>query len=111
MRIQNTSYSRLVKSISDFLTTSLIGPWKQRSTGLLSILLGFYIGSNLTVYFFERTGNRLLIVLLMVFLVESLIRLRTNISLKKAKIIILILDNLRIGSVYAVVLEAFKLGS
>ena len=111
MRTQNTNYSRLVDQLSDFLTTSLIGPWKQRSVGLLSILLGFYIGSNLTVYFFERTGNRLLIVLLMGVIIESLIRLRTNITFKRAKIFILILDNLRIGSVYAVVLEAFKLGS
>ena len=111
MRTQETSLSRFVQKISKFLNTSLVGPWKVRSTGLLSLLIGFYIGSNLTVYYFERSNNRLMVVLAMVLLIEILIRLRTNVSLTKLNIPILILDNLRIGSVYSVVLEAFKLGS
>ena len=34
--------------ISLYLSTSLIGPWKRRSLGLISLLLGYYIGSNIT---------------------------------------------------------------
>tara|TARA_Y100001968_G_C19277675_1_gene677605 strand:+ start:510 stop:797 length:288 start_codon:yes stop_codon:yes gene_type:complete len=94
-----------------FLSTSLVGPWKTRSLGILSLLLGYYIGSNLTVFFFERTGNRILIVISMVILIELLIRLRSKMSLFLKPYFLILIDNIRIGSVYAVVLEAFKLGS
>ena len=111
MRTQSTTFSRYAQKITSFLSTSFIGPWKKRSASLLSLLIGFYMGSNLTVYYFEKTNNRLLIVLAMVFLVELLIRVRTRVPIHKGNTLILIVDNLRIGSIYAVVLEAFKLGS
>ena len=111
MKPQTTNYSKLQAKLIAFLSTSLVGPWKTRSFGLLSLLIGFYFGSNLTVFFFERTGNRLLIVISMVFIIEILIRIRSKLLTQSKNYILVFIDNLRIGSVYAVVLEAFKLGS
>jgi len=52
-----------------------------------------------------------LVVLSVVVLLEMVVRLRTRIVQGRPPLGWLVLDNLRIGLVYAVVLEAFKLGS
>jgi len=46
-----------------------------------------------------------------VLLIELMVRLRTRLVADRVSLGWLMLDNLRIGLVYAVVLEAFKLGS
>jgi hypothetical protein len=46
-----------------------------------------------------------------VVLLEMVVRLRTRVVQGRPPLGWLVLDNLRIGLVYAVVLEAFKLGS
>jgi hypothetical protein len=50
-------------------------------------------------------------VLLMVLLVELVVRLRGRLAAPQPGLGWVIVDNLRIGMVYAVVLEAFKLGT
>jgi hypothetical protein len=50
-------------------------------------------------------------VLLMVLLVELVVRLRGRLAAPQPDLGWVIVDNLRIGMVYAVVLEAFKLGT
>ena len=111
MKVYKTNYESFVKSLFKGLNQSLIGPWKRRSLGLLSLLIGYYIGGNLTAYFLESTGQRPLVVFLMVLIIEILVRLRSNVTKYPWPLFWLVIDNLRIGSVYAVVLEAFKLGS
>ncbi len=111
MQNQDTRFYKLINKIFEPISNSLVGPWKRRSLGILSMLLGFYLGSNLTVYFFQKSGDRILIVFLMVFIIEVLIRIRSKIKFNRRPLIILVTDNLRIGCIYAVVLEAFKLGS
>ena len=109
--IQNTRLARLQKYLFNSILFYLTGPWKRRSFSLISLLIGFYLGSNLTVYFLERTGQRPMVVLIMVLIIEALIRLRSRFKANPIPIIVLGIDNTRIGAVYAVVLEAFKLGS
>ena len=109
--MQNTKLNDFLNAISLYLSTSLIGPWKRRSLGLISLLLGYYIGSNITAYFLQKAGQRPLVVLGMVIIVEILIRSRTRVKGNPWPLLWLAIDNIRIGSVYAVVLEAFKLGS
>ena len=46
-----------------------------------------------------------------VLLLELVVRIRTRVVQGRPALGWLVLDNLRIGLVYAVVLEAFKLGS
>tara|TARA_B100000700_G_C14503743_1_gene605303 strand:- start:122 stop:460 length:339 start_codon:yes stop_codon:yes gene_type:complete len=111
MKKQFTRFERTTGKLNSIVFSSFIGPWKKRSLGLLSILIGFYIGSSLTVYFFQKTQNRLLVVLLMVFIVEMLIRFRNRYRDKTIPMYLIVIDNLRLGSIYAIVLEAFKLGS
>ena len=50
-------------------------------------------------------------VLVMVLIIELIVRLRSKVRPGPWPLPWLALDNLRIGTVYAVVLEAYKLGS
>ncbi len=109
--MQRTRLDNFLTLISRCLFDFLIGPWRRRSLGLISLLTGFYLGSNLTVYYLVKTGQRPLVVILMLFIIEILIRLRSSINTNKWPVYMVAIDNLRIGIIYAVVLEAFKLGS
>ena len=78
---------------------------------MLALLLGFYIGQNVTALWLEQIGRRPQVVLVLVLLIELIVRLRTRWVVNRPPLGWLMLDNLRIGLVYALVLEAFKLGS
>ncbi len=109
--MQDTKLYNFLKQISLYLSTSLIGPWRRRCIGLISLLIGFYLGSNLTVYFLQEVKQRPIVVLVMLIIIEVLIRLRSRVKNSEWPLYWLAIDNIRIGTVYSLVLEAFKLGS
>ena len=109
--LQNTRLNSWQNQIGSFFATSLQGTWRKRSFGLISLLFGFYLGSNITSYYIDRTGQRPLIAVVILLLYEVLVRLRSLGNRKGVPLYLLSIDNIRIGSIYAVVLEAFKLGS
>ena len=111
MNYQKTSFESLIQNIFYFISRSLIGPWKKRSIGLISLLVGYFLGSNLTVYYLEKTGQRVIISLCIVLIIELIVRLRSIIIDNTKGIQIIIIDNLRLGFLYSIVIEAFKLGS
>ena len=110
-KLQATKFQKFQSLLLSNILDILVGPWKRRSFGLISLLIGFYFGSNLTVYFLEEFGQRPIIVLIMMIFIESLVRLRTRVRNLPFPLHWIFLDNFRIGIIYAVVLEAFKLGS
>ena len=111
MNIQNTNFEKAQRKLFGAFSNSVIGPWKQRSLSLISLLVGYYIGSNSILYYLEKTGQRPIVVLVLVLLIELVVRLRSRISGDPFPIHWVLIDNIRIGAVYAFVLEAFKLGS
>ena len=111
MPIQATRFDRLQRQGAQLLWGSFQGSWRRRSAGLLALLFGFYAGQNVTSWWLQTIGQRPLVVLSVVVLLEMVVRLRTRIVQGSPPLGWLVLDNLRIGLVYAVVLEAFKLGS
>jgi hypothetical protein len=108
---QATRFQSLLDRLNRMGFDWLRGSWRDRSLALLALLLGIYAGNNLTTYILFRFGMRPLVVLGMVVLVELLIRLRSHVVGGRPSLAWVICDNLRIGMVYAVVLEGFKLGS
>ena len=111
MGLQNTQLEKFQKKLSFLFGSSLYGSWRRRSIGLLSLLVGYYLGSNATMYYLQKIGQRPIVVLVMVIIIELLIRLRSYVNKTPWPLHWLIIDNLRIGSIYSVCLEAFKLGS
>jgi len=106
-----TRYEQFQRRIGVQLTQALTGSWRRRSLGVLSLLLGFLLGSNFTMYWFQRVGQRPFVVLTMVIVIELLVRARTYVKREPWPIAWLAIDNIRIGAVFSVVFEAFKLGS
>lgn len=110
--LQNTRFSRLQDSLARTLGLGVPGSWRQRSLQLLALMVGFYLGANLTTYVNDRIpGGRPSAVVLMVLVVELMIRLRSRLIRGRPTLPWVVCDNLRIGAVYSVVLEAFKVGT
>tara|TARA_Y100001968_G_C19436618_1_gene760071 strand:+ start:2530 stop:2865 length:336 start_codon:yes stop_codon:yes gene_type:complete len=111
MSSQNTRLKIFQDEIANYFVIPFRGPWKIRSVGLISLLLGYYLSTNITSYFINKEGERLGVLIIMLLTIEILIRIRPKKILKSTPIYWIAIDNLRIGSTYAIVLEAFKLGS
>jgi hypothetical protein len=111
MPLQATRFDRLQRRSGQLVFGAFQGSWRRRSSGLLALLLGFYAGQNITAWWLNEIGQRPLVVVVLVLLLELLIRLRTRVVPERVPLAWVLCDNLRIGLVYAVVLEAFKLGS
>ena len=110
--LQQTRVNKVLSAVGRSLASTLGSSWRDRSLKLLALLLGFYLGTNLTTYVNDSIpGGRPAAVLLMLLVVEALIRLRSRWVVGRAPLGWLLCDNLRLGAVYAVVLEAFKVGT
>jgi hypothetical protein len=109
--LQATRFEQAQRRLAAALFSGFRGSWRRRSLLLLALLLGFYGGQNVTALWLERMNNRPLVVLLLVVVIELAVRLRTGLAGDRPALGWLLLDHLRVGLVYALVLEAFKLGS
>ena len=109
--LQRTRFDGLQRRIGTAVFGGFRGSWRRRSLAVLALLLGFYGGQNVTALWLERIGQRPVVVLMLVVLLELVVRLRTRLAGDRPALAWVIADNLRLGLVYAVVLEAFKLGS
>ncbi|MBM5795171.1 MAG: DUF565 domain-containing protein [Cyanobacteria bacterium M_surface_7_m2_037] len=109
--LQRTRFDAVQRRLGGLLLGGFRGSWRRRSLAVLALLLGFYAGENITALWLERVGQRPVVVFLLVVLLELLVRLRTRLVGERPGLGWIVTDNLRLGVVYAVVLEAFKLGS
>ncbi|MFY8147984.1 MAG: DUF565 domain-containing protein [Prochlorococcaceae cyanobacterium] len=110
--LRTTRWQSLQAGFSRQLAGAFGGSWRRRSLALLALLGGFFLGQNFTTYLMLAVpGGRPLVVFSTVAVLELLVRLRTRLAPQEPPLPWLLIDNLRIGAVYAVVLEAFKLGS
>ncbi len=111
MKIQRTNYNSFIKRIFSSFTQSFIGSWRSRSIGILSLLIGYYLSSTISAYFLVEMEQRVYVVLILFLLLEIAVRSRKFFYSNAKFYALIIIDNLRIGTFYAIVLEAFKLGS
>jgi hypothetical protein len=110
--LQQTRFNRLQLALGQGLAGLIGGDWRRISLQWLALLLGFYLGANVTSYVNANIpGGRPAAVLLMLVIVELMIRLRSRFVRAAAPLGWVLCDNLRLGAVYAVVLEAFKVGT
>ena len=110
--LQTTRFQRFSEAFGSAVIGQLRGGWKHRSALLLALLLGFYAGGNITAYVLPRfPGGRPAMVLAVVLALEVVVRVRGRVVSGEPSLLWRLIDNLRIGLVYAVVLEAYKLGT
>ena len=107
---QNTRFSKINDTLNILFFGFLKSTWKDKSLNLLSILFGYFLFANFITKFITEGKNELLMIPVIIIFFEIIIRMK---PLRKSNIYLLwmLLDKIRIGAVYALILEAFKLGS
>ena len=109
---QRTRLQRLERQFGGNLISQLRRSWRASSLTLLALLLGFYLAQNVSsLLVLKLPGGRPLVVVLIVLLFELLVRVRSRSVSSTPSLGWVLLDNLRLGATYSLVLEAFKLGT
>jgi len=110
--VQRTRFQGLTSRLGGRVAGLVRRSWRTGSLAALALLLGFFAGQNLTSYvLFASPGGRPVVVFAMLLLIETLVRLRSRLVGAEPSLGWVIVDNLRIGATYAIVLEAFKIGT
>ena len=108
--MQNTRFSYINDKFTKLLFGFLKSSWRSKSINLISVLFGYFLFANFITKFISEGQNELVMVPIIILVIEIIIRLRPS---SKSKFLNLwsIFDKIRIGAIYALILEAFKLGS
>tara|TARA_B100000482_G_scaffold116213_1_gene83902 strand:+ start:86 stop:412 length:327 start_codon:yes stop_codon:yes gene_type:complete len=108
--MQKTKFSKINEQFNELLFGFLSSSWKSKSINIISVLTGYFLFANFVTKFISEGRQELIMVPILILIIELLIRIRpsANSSLFNLWSIV---DKARIGATYAVVLEAFKLGS
>ena len=103
--------SRVQARVGQRLRLGLAGPWAHRSAVLIALLAGFFLGETTTVHLLSEASVRTIVALYLVTFFEIFVRLRSRVDRFPLPLHWQVMDNIRVGFVYSVVLEAFKVGS
>ena len=108
--MQKTNFSRINDQLNVFLFGFLSSSWKSKSINLISVLIGYFLFANFITKFISEGKNELIMVPIIIVFIEIIIKIKPS-SSSKFYYVWSVVDKLRIGAIYAVILEAFKLGS
>ncbi len=110
--MQRTRLEQLQGRWGRVLRAQIGDRWATASGASLALLAGIFLGQNLSsVLLWGVVGGRPVVVLALVASHELVVRVRSRFVATAAPLGWVMVDNLRIGVVFALVLEAFKLGS
>ena len=108
--MQKTNFLRITSQLSSLLFGFLSDSWRSKSIGLISVLTGYFLFANFLTKFISEGKNELIMVPIIIVFIEIIIRIKPSTS-SRFYDLWSVIDKLRIGAIYAVILEAFKLGS
>ena len=108
--MQKTNYSRITHQLNNLLFGFLSDTWRSKSIGLISVLVGYFLFANFLTKFISEGKNELIMVPIIIVFIEIIIRIKPS-SSSKFYDVWTVVDKIRIGAIYAIILEAFKLGS
>ena len=107
---QKTKFQLLIIENFDSLSKWAINPWRRYSLALTVALVGYFFGSSLgmisaVIELVDPVGA-----FLSVLLIEILIQFRRRLRLNKGKkLLVLLIDSLRLGLFYGFFTESLKL--
>ena len=108
--MQKTKFSQINDQFNNLLFGFLSSSWKSKSVNIISVLTGYFLFANFATKFISEGKNELIMVPVIIIIIEIIIRVRPS-SDSSLFNLWSIVDKVRIGATYAVILEAFKLGS
>ena len=106
--MQKTKFRELLDSLVIIINPIISDTWSRRSILLLSLLFGFYFTNSFLSFLLDKSVNTIFLAITILLIMELVIR---SYLISKSSIIVTIINNIRIGSTYALILEAYKLGS
>ena len=108
--MQKTKFSSINEQLNNILFGFLTSSWKSKSINIISVLIGYFLFANFVTKFISEGKNELIMVPIIILVIELIIRIKPS---QKSNFFNMwsIVDKVRIGATYAVILEAFKLGS
>ena len=110
-RRQGTRLQRSVVEIGQGLEQWAVNPWRRLSLLSIGLLLGFWLGTAISSIAGVLGQLDPVMALAVVLSTEGLIRLRRRLSLRapQPSVVMAVLDLSRLGFLYGLFLEAFKL--
>ena len=108
--MQKTNFLRISSQLNNLLFGFLSDSWRSKSIGLISVLTGYFLFANFLTKFISEGKNELIMVPIIIVFIEIIIRIKPS-SNSRFYDLWSVIDKLRIGAIYVVILEAFKLGS
>ena len=108
--MQKTNFLRISSQLNNLLFGFLSDSWRSKSIGLISVLTGYFLFANFLTKFISEGKNELIMVPIIIVFIEIIIRIKPP-SSSRFYDLWSVIDKLRIGAIYAIILEAFKLGS
>ena len=108
--MQKTKFSIINDKFNNLLFGFLSSSWKSKSINIISVLSGYFLFANFITKFISEGRNELIMVPVIILIIEIIIRCRPSIQSSLFNLWSII-DKIRIGATYAIILEAFKLGS
>ena len=113
--MQNTRLNTAIDRLTQQVTQWLQNPWRRTSLIIISLLFGNFLASAIATTTGQWAELDITISLIMVAIVELISWLRyssiTQTRSTTRPFWIFILDSLKLGLIYGLFLEAFKLGS
>ena len=108
--MQKTNFLRITSQLNNLFFGFLSDSWRSKSIGLISVLTGYFLFANFITKFISEGKNELIMVPIIIVFIEIIIRIKPS-SNSRFFDLWSVVDKIRIGAIYAVILEAFKLGS
>ena len=110
LRPQKTKFQLNVIENIQSLSTWANNPWRRYSLSLITLLIGYFLGSSLGMVSAVVELMDPIAAFLAVVFIEILIILRRNFrSARKKRFLVLLLDSLRLGLFYGFFTESLKL--
>ena len=106
--MQKTKFKEFIDSLIFIINPIISDTWSKRSILLLSLLFGFYFTNSMISFLLDKSVNTILLAIILILIMELAVR---SYLISKLTIPVMIINNIRIGSTYALILEAYKLGS
>ncbi|MBO3460694.1 DUF565 domain-containing protein [Aetokthonos hydrillicola Thurmond2011] len=110
--MQNTRLNNLLDAIARRLGEWFSNPWRRFSLVVINLLFGFFLGNVISTTSGQTAEWDVVVAAILVILTEITSRIFYSRSfLAKRSLWLDSLNSLKIGLVYSLFLEAFKLGS
>ena len=110
--MQNTRLSSLVDTIAGQLRTLFFNPWRRLSLLAISLLFGFFLGAAVSTIAGQSAAWDIFAAGILVVLTEVIDRIYYSRNrILRRSLWVETLNALKIGLIYSLFIEAFKLGS